>query len=67
MLADFTDMLQICDIKTDVLAEARKVFSVFTSEAKTKDIKLSLTFGRSFEQLGVQYIMADPTRLGQVS
>lgn len=59
-------MLSLYDIEMDLRKEARKVVSVFTSEAKSKKIDLVLEFGESMEMAKVAGIKSDPTRLGQV-
>ncbi|WVR03976.1 hypothetical protein IAU60_000975 [Kwoniella sp. DSM 27419] len=60
------DMLTLYDIEVDLRKEARKVSSVFASEAKTKKIDLSLVFGDSLEASKILCIKTDPVRLGQV-
>ncbi|WWC68787.1 uncharacterized protein I206_102722 [Kwoniella pini CBS 10737] len=60
------DMLTLFDIEVDLRKEARKVSSVFASEAKTKKIDLSLKFGETLELGKVLSIKTDPVRLGQV-
>ncbi|WWC60138.1 uncharacterized protein I303_102702 [Kwoniella dejecticola CBS 10117] len=60
------DMLSLYDIEVDLRKEARKVSSVFASEAKTKKIDLVLKFGETLELGKVLSIKTDPVRLGQV-
>jgi signal transduction histidine kinase len=60
------DMLSLHDIGMDVRKEARKVLSVFASEAKMKRIELELVFGETMEIAKVAGIKTDPVRLGQV-
>ncbi|WVW79980.1 hypothetical protein I302_101953 [Kwoniella bestiolae CBS 10118] len=60
------DMLSLYDIEVDLRKEARKVSSVFASEAKTKRIDLQLQFGETLEMGRVMSIKTDPVRLGQV-
>ncbi len=59
-------MLSLHDIEMDLRKEARKVFSVFASEAKMKKIELVLEFGRTLDIGRVDSIKTDPVRLGQV-
>lgn len=60
------DMLSVHDVEMDIRQEARKVLSVFSSEAKMKKIDISLELGDSLDTLGVSLIKTDPVRLGQV-
>ncbi|KAK6907214.1 hypothetical protein I203_101204 [Kwoniella mangroviensis CBS 8507] len=60
------DMLSLYDIEVDLRKEARKVSSVFASEAKTKRIDLQLQFGETLEMGKIMSIKTDPVRLGQV-
>ncbi|WWC87709.1 uncharacterized protein L201_002601 [Kwoniella dendrophila CBS 6074] len=60
------DMLSLYDIEVNLRKEARKVLSVFASEAKTKKIDLVLQFGDTLELGKVMSIKTDPVRLGQV-
>lgn len=60
------DMLSLHDVETDLRKEAKKVLSVFSSEAKMKKIELRLQFGETIEMAQVQKIKTDHVRLGQV-
>ncbi|OCF34679.1 hypothetical protein I316_03722 [Kwoniella heveanensis BCC8398] len=60
------DMLSLYDIEVDLRKEARKVSSVFASEAKMKKIDLQLKFGETLEASKIMSIKTDPVRLGQV-
>lgn len=60
------EMLSLHDIEMDIRKEAKKVFSVFTSEAKMKKIDLRLEFGDTLTRAQVAGIKTDPVRLGQV-
>lgn len=60
------DMLSLYDVEMDLRKEAKKIVSVFTSEARMKKIELVLKFGPSIEQARVTGIKTDPVRLGQV-
>lgn len=60
------DMLSLYDVEMDLRKEARKVVSVFSSEAKSKKIELVLEFGQSLDMAKVAGIKTDPVRLGQV-
>ncbi|KAK8861422.1 hypothetical protein IAR55_002241 [Kwoniella newhampshirensis] len=60
------DMLSLHDIEMDLRREAKKVLSVFASEAKMKKIDLNLEFGQTLEMSRVMSIKTDPVRLGQV-
>ncbi|WVF66906.1 hypothetical protein IAT40_001649 [Kwoniella sp. CBS 6097] len=60
------DMLSLYDIEVDLRKEARKVSSVFASEAKMKKIDLQLKFGETLESSKIMSIKTDPVRLGQV-
>ncbi len=61
------DMLSLHAIEMDLRKEARKVLSVFASEARTKKIELVLDFGDTMDLAKVSGIKTDPVRLGQVS
>ena len=61
------DMLSLHAIEMDLRKEARKVLSVFASEAKMKKIDLVLDFGNTLDMAQVNGIKCDPVRLGQVS
>jgi CheY-like chemotaxis protein len=54
------------DTETNILKEAQKLIFVFQNEARIKRLDLSLNIGPGFERLGVERIMTDPVRLGQV-
>lgn len=60
------DMLSLHDVETDLRKEAKKVLSVFSSEAKMKKIELRLAFGETVEQAQISKIKTDHVRLGQV-
>ncbi|WVQ94712.1 hypothetical protein IAU59_001792 [Kwoniella sp. CBS 9459] len=60
------DMLSLYDIEVDLRKEAKKVSSVFASEAKMKKIDLQLRFGETLEASKIMCIKTDPVRLGQV-
>lgn len=60
-------MLSLYAIEMDLRKEARKVLSVFASEAKMKRIELVLEFGKTLDLAMVNGIKTDPVRLGQVS
>ncbi|WWD16672.1 hypothetical protein CI109_101102 [Kwoniella shandongensis] len=60
------DMLSLHDIEMDLRREAKKVLSVFASEAKMKKIELVLEFGKTLGLAKVMSIKTDPVRLGQV-
>ncbi|TXT14114.1 uncharacterized protein COLE_00307 [Cutaneotrichosporon oleaginosum] len=60
------DMLQMYDTETNICKEAQKAIFVFQNEARMKRLDLSLNIGPGFERLGVERIMTDPVRLGQV-
>jgi signal transduction histidine kinase len=59
-------MLSLHDVETDLKKEAKKVLSVFASEAKMKRIELQLQFGSTLERAQVSKIKTDHVRLGQV-
>ena len=59
-------MLSLHDINMDIRKEGRKVLSVFSSEARMKQIQLALEFGASMDKSGVSGIKTDPVRLGQI-
>ena len=59
-------MLSLHHIEMDLRKEAKKVLSVFASEARTKKIDLLLEFGETLAQTQVNGIKTDPVRLGQV-
>ena len=59
-------MLSIHSIEMDLRREAKKVLSVFASEAKMKKIELCLEIGESIDLLNVGWIKTDPVRLGQI-
>ena len=61
------DMLSLHAIEMDLRKAARKVRSVFASEAKMKKIELALDFGDTMELAKVSLIKTDPVRLEQVS
>ncbi|ODO09252.1 hypothetical protein I350_02852 [Cryptococcus amylolentus CBS 6273] len=60
------EMLSLHYIEVNLRREARKVSSIFASEAKMKQVDLTLTFGPTIEQSQVLLIKTDPVRLGQV-
>ncbi|BEI98772.1 hypothetical protein CcaverHIS631_0310710 [Cutaneotrichosporon cavernicola] len=60
------DMLQMFDTETDIRKEAQKLVFVFQNEARMKRLNLSLNIGPGFRRLGVERILTDPVRLGQV-
>ena len=60
-------MLSLHAIDMDLRKEARKVLSVFASEAKMKKIELALDFGDTLLRAKVNEVKTDPVRLGQVS
>ncbi|WVQ73808.1 hypothetical protein IAR50_003389 [Cryptococcus sp. DSM 104548] len=60
------EMLSLHDIEVNLLKEARKVSSIFASEAKMKQVDLTLEFGPTIEKSQVLLIKTDPVRLGQV-
>ena len=60
-------MLSLHAIEMDLKKEARKILSVFASEAKMKRIDLVLDFGNTLELANISGIKTDPVRLGQVS
>lgn len=60
------DMLSLHDVEMDLRREARKVLSVFASEARMKKIGIHVKFGETLQLLGVSSIKTDPVRLGQV-
>lgn len=60
------DMLQMFDVETKVSREAQKAVAVFQNEARMKRIDLTLVMSQAFDDLGLDVIMTDPVRLGQV-
>ena len=62
-----SDMLSMHAIDLDLRREARKILTVFASEAKMKKIELALDFGDTLHRAKVNEIKTDPVRLGQVS
>lgn len=54
------------DVETNIRKEAQKLIFVYQNEARMKSINLNLVMSEAFDQLGVQNIMTDPVRLGQV-
>jgi CheY-like chemotaxis protein len=60
------DMLSLHFVEMDLRKEAKKVLSVFASEAKMKKIEIVLELGGSLEALQIRGIKTDPVRLGQV-
>ncbi|ORX36287.1 hypothetical protein BD324DRAFT_628177 [Kockovaella imperatae] len=60
------DMLSLHAINTDIKKEGRKILTVFSSEARMKEIQLALDFGKTFEASRVSEIKTDPVRLGQI-
>lgn len=60
------DLLSLHNVEMDLRNEARKVLSVFASEARMKKIELQLNFGDSLARLAISSIKTDPVRLGQV-
>ncbi|KAL1413038.1 hypothetical protein Q8F55_000787 [Vanrija albida] len=60
------DMLQMFDVETTVVKEAQKAVSVFQNEARMKRIDLSMELGEAFEKMGIDVVLTDPVRLGQV-
>lgn len=59
-------MLSFHDLDMDIHRESRKMLSVFSSEARMKRVDLSISFGSSFDRLGISIIRTDPVRVGQV-
>ncbi|BEJ14043.1 hypothetical protein CspHIS471_0312170 [Cutaneotrichosporon sp. HIS471] len=59
-------MLQMFDTQTNIRKEAQKLIFVFQNEARMKRLNLSLNIGPGFQRLGVERILTDPVRLGQV-
>ncbi|WWC91472.1 uncharacterized protein L201_006418 [Kwoniella dendrophila CBS 6074] len=60
------DMLSLHDFESDLKVEAKKLVSVFTSEAKMKKIQLVLEFGENIKKSGISLIKTDHVRLHQV-
>ncbi|OCF72550.1 hypothetical protein I204_06932 [Kwoniella mangroviensis CBS 8886] len=60
------DMLSLHDFGSDLKAEAKKIVSVFASEAKMKKIQLVLEFGENIDRAGIVSIKTDHVRLHQV-
>lgn len=60
------DMLSLHYVEMDLRKEAKKVLSVFASEAKMKKIDIVLKIDGSLEALQIRSIKTDPVRLGQV-
>jgi len=50
----------------DLRREARKILSLFASEARMKKIDIKLVFGSTLDKLHIHAIKTDPVRLGQV-
>ncbi|BEJ11189.1 hypothetical protein CspHIS471_0106110 [Cutaneotrichosporon sp. HIS471] len=59
-------MLSLHFIEMDLRKEAKKVLSVFASEAKMKKLDIVLELGSTLEALQIRGIKTDPVRLGQV-
>jgi hypothetical protein len=59
-------MLSLHDVEMDLRPEARKVMSVFSTEARMKKINIQLLFAPTLDLLGIHSIKTDPVRLGQV-
>lgn len=59
-------MLSLHDVAMDIRREARRVMSVFSSEARMKKIDIKLLFGPTLDLLGIHAVKTDPVRLGQV-
>lgn len=57
---------EMFDVETDIRKEAQKLIFVFQNEARMKRLNLSLVMSDAFEELGVEKIMTDPVRLGQI-
>ncbi|KAL1409183.1 hypothetical protein Q8F55_006013 [Vanrija albida] len=60
------DMLQMYDMDTDIRTESAKILSVFQNEARMTRTTLEVEYADSFDELGLQNIMTDRVRLGQV-
>ncbi|WOO83027.1 Sensor histidine kinase TmoS [Vanrija pseudolonga] len=60
------DMLQMYDVDTDIRKEAAKILAVFQNEARMTRTTLEVEYADSFDELGLQNIMTDRVRLGQV-
>lgn len=54
------------DVAIDIRNEAQKVVSIFQHEARMNRIALQLVVSPAFEDLGLETVMTDPVRLGQV-
>lgn len=54
------------DVETNIRKEAQKLIFVFQNEARMKRLSLNLVMSDAFDKLGVQNIMTDPVRLGQI-
>lgn len=54
------------DVDTDIRKEAAKILSVFQNEARMTRTTLEVEYADSFDELGLQNIMTDRVRLGQV-
>lgn len=54
------------DVSTDIREKARGIMSVFQNEARINRTALQLDLSPSFDDLGLETIMTDPVRLGQV-
>ncbi|GMK54509.1 hypothetical protein CspeluHIS016_0110950 [Cutaneotrichosporon spelunceum] len=59
-------MLSLHFIEMDLRQEAKKVLSVFASEAKMKKLDIVLELGKTLDALQIRGIKTDPVRLGQV-
>lgn len=57
---------EMFDVSTDIREKAQGLMAIFQNEARMNRIALQLDISPAFEDLGLQTIMTDPVRLGQV-
>ncbi|CAK9780214.1 unnamed protein product [Cutaneotrichosporon oleaginosum] len=58
--------LEMFDVSTNIRGNAHGIIAIFQNEARMNRIALQLDMSPSFQDLGVETIMTDPVRLGQV-